>query len=304
MHNSLRLLATLRSWRLLPQLTFLSGALQTLAQVFSRYGTDTGGMSVEVEGLDQLGTAVRAEAQLIATNGHGPTIPALPAVALLKQIAEGTLAFRGADHAGHHLDTSEIMALVPDLSIQLTTDTRPRGKPLFRQVLGTTFEDMPEVTKTLHRGTPAVIGEGRADIDAPDSIIGRIISALFRFPRPGKNVSVSVLVEQIPGGERWLRRYPGRDMLSIMTNAEAETQALEERFGLLSFRMKIAAHANGLDMEMVSARCGVLNMPKFLTPQITASERTDASNRHLFDVSIRLPLIGKIVRYTGWLVLE
>jgi saccharopine dehydrogenase-like NADP-dependent oxidoreductase len=304
MHAGLRVLAALRSWRFLPRLTFLSGTLHTAAKIFSPVGTDTGGMTVEVEGLDQEGNAVRAEAQLIATDGHGPIIPSLAAVALLKRIAEGTLTFRGAAHGGGHVKTSEIMALVPDLSISFTTDIRPRGKPLFREVLGASFEELPKVTQALHRGTPAVIGEGKADIEAQDNFMGRVISALFRFPKPGKDVPVSVVVEQIPGAERWLRRYPGRDMISFMANADPQAQTLEERFGPFRFRMKITAHADGLDMEMVSARCGRLPLPKFLTPRITANERTGPSNRHQFEVSISLPLIGNIVSYTGWLALK
>jgi saccharopine dehydrogenase-like NADP-dependent oxidoreductase len=301
MHNGLRVLAALRRWRFLPRLTFLSGALHKLAQIFSPYGTDTGGMTVEVEGLDHEGTAVRAEALLLATDGHGPIIPSLAAVALLKRIAEGTLTFRGAAHAGAHVTTNEIMALVPDLAIRLTTDIRPRGKPLFRQVLAASFEELPKITQALHRGQPAVIGEGLADIEAPDNFMGWVISALFRFPKPGMAVPVSVLVEQVPGAERWLRRYPGRDMISIMGNADAQAQTLEERFGPLRFRMKITAHTQGLDMNMVSARCGSLPLPEFLVPNIVATERTSADGRHLFDVSISLPLIGRIVRYRGWL---
>jgi saccharopine dehydrogenase-like NADP-dependent oxidoreductase len=301
MHNGLRVLAALRRWRFLPGLTFLSGTLHTAAQIFSPYGTDTGGMTVEVEGLDHEGTAVRAEALLLATDGHGPIIPSLAAVALLKRIAEGTLTFRGAAHAGGLVTTSEIMALVPDLSIRLTTDIRPRGEPLFRQVLGASFEELPKVTQALHRGTPAIIGEGKADIDAPDNLVGRMISALFRFPKPGKDVPVSVLVEQVPGAERWLRRYPGRDMISFMANADPQAQTLEERFGPLRFRMKITAYEQGLDMKMVSARCGSLPLPRFLVSNIVATERASAESRHLFDVSISLPLIGRIVRYRGWL---
>jgi saccharopine dehydrogenase-like NADP-dependent oxidoreductase len=304
MHNGMRILSAMRCRGLLPRLTLLAGVMTRPAQFLGRFGTDTGGMVVEAEGLDANGHAVRAEAQLTATNGHGPVIPSLAAVALLKQIAEGKLTFRGASHAGRILKAEEIMCLVPDLSIRLTTETPPRGKPLFRQVLGNSFDMMPSATQKLHRGAPAIFGEGRADIEAPDNMTGRLISSLFRFPRPGKDVPVSVLVEQTETGERWLRRYPGRDMLSFMGNPGSNAQTLEERFGWLSFRMNIIAHADGLDMEMVSARCCALKLPKFVTPRITASERTDTSNRHLFDVSIRLPLIGRIVRYEGWLALS
>jgi saccharopine dehydrogenase-like NADP-dependent oxidoreductase len=303
MHNGMRALSKLRHLGLFPKLTLLAGVLTPPAQFFGRFGTDTGGMVIQAEGIDASGEAAYAEAQLTATHGHGPVIPSLPAVALLKKIVEEKLAFRGASHAGRHLRTGDIMALVPDLSIRHKTETRSRGKPLFRRVLGASFEKMPETTKDLHRGAPAVIGEGRADIEAPDGVIGRAISALFRFPKPGKDVPVSVLVEQTETGERWLRRYPGRDMLSFMGNADPDRQTLEERFGPLAFRMKITGHADGLDMEMVSARCGPFRLPKFATPHIIATERTDGSGRHVFDVSICLPVIGKVVCYAGWIAI-
>jgi NAD(P)-dependent dehydrogenase (short-subunit alcohol dehydrogenase family) len=304
MHNGLRLLALLRHWRLLPRLTVFTTALHLCAQGISIYGTKIGGMVVEAEGIDGDGAGMRAEALLTARDGHGPVIPALCAVALLKQIAEGSLDFRGASHAGRHLQTRDVLALVPDLSIRLNSDCRKRGIALFAHVLGSSFNIMPGATRTLHRGTPAILGEGHADIDAPGNFMGRIISALFRFPKPGRNVPVSVLVEQTPTGERWLRRYPGREMLSFMCHGDPETRTLEERFGPFTFRMKITGHADGLDIHMVSARMGPLQLPRFLVPDITATERVGDQGRHLFDVSIHLPFVGKIVRYTGWLILR
>jgi hypothetical protein len=148
-----------------------------------------------------------------------------------------------------------------------------------------------------------VLSSGFADIAPADNIAGRFISALFRFPKPGTQVPVEVLIEQTPQGERWLRRYPERFMTSFMSNANAADHTLEERFGAFSFRMKIAARDDGLDMNMVSARLGPLPLPRFLVPDIKANERVDALGRHMFDVSISLPVIGKIVRYAGWLAL-
>jgi Domain of unknown function (DUF4166) len=193
---------------------------------------------------------------------------------------------------------------VPDLSILLETETKARSEVLFKTVLGNeAFAAMPQTTQKLHRGAPAVLGEGRADIDAPDNLAGRLISALFRFPKPGKDVPVSVLVEQTASGERWLRRYPGRDMKSFMSRPDPETQTLEERFGPFSFRMKINGHNDGLDMDMMSARIGPVPLPRFLVPNIAATERTNPKGQHLFAVSISLPLIGRVVHYRGWLVL-
>jgi Domain of unknown function (DUF4166) len=163
---------------------------------------------------------------------------------------------------------------------------------------------MPLTTQQLHRGSPAVFGEGKADISKPDTVLGRWISALFRFPKPGTAVPVSVLVERDGTGERWVRRYPDRTMASVMSNGHANDQTLEETFGPLSFRMKITGHKDGLDMHMQGARFGSVPLPRFMVPDIVASERVDADGRHLFDVAIGLPVIGRIVHYRGWLSLR
>jgi hypothetical protein len=53
-------------------------------------------------------------------------------------------------------------------------------------------------------------------------------------------------------------------------------------------------------MKLVGARLFGIRLPRFLLPQISATERA-AGNRHLFDVAIALPLAGRLVRYSGWL---
>ena len=302
MHHGLRFAGWLRRWRLLPRLDRLTGLFQLLARPLAPFGTDAGGMVVEVEGIDAGGFAVRGVARLVARNGHGPIIPSLASVALLKRIAEGHLVFRGADHAGHHVEIGEIMGLVQDLEIDLEHGTFPRGAALFQTVLGeSSFEQMPPATQHIHRGTPAVLCAGFAEIEQADTIAGRIVSWLFRFPEPGRGVPVRVLIEQRDDGEHWTRTYPGRTMRSVMRNPDRRGHTLEECFGPFAFRMVIKGDETGLDMSMLSARIGRIPLPKFLTPQIEASERTDSAGRHVFDVTIGLPLIGKIVRYKGWL---
>jgi saccharopine dehydrogenase-like NADP-dependent oxidoreductase len=304
MHHGLRALAALRRLRVSPNLAFFGGPLHFAAKLLEPFGSDAGGMVVEAVGINAEGAPVQTAARLVALNGHGPVIPALSAVALLKRIAGADFTFRGASDAGRHLTAGEVLGLVPDLAINLETETKPRGAALFKTVLGReAFAAMPQATQDLHRGAPAVLGEGRADIDPPDNFAGRLIAALFRFPKPGKDVPVSVLVEQTEKGERWLRRYPGRDMKSLMSHPDPAAQSLEESFGPFSFRMRIRGHSDGVDMDMVSARLGPLPLPKFLVTNIKATERANPKGRHLFDVSISLPLIGRIVHYRGWLAL-
>ena len=51
-------------------------------------------------------------------------------------------------------------------------------------------------------------------------------------------------------------------------------------------------------------RLGPLPLPRALGPTTTAHEEVDVEGRFVFDVEIRLPLVGRVVRYRGWLVRE
>ncbi len=137
------------------------------------------------------GLSVRGTTRLVARSGDGPTIRALASVAILKGLVDGTRDFRGADHAGHYIETSEIMALVPDLAIALEQTVEAGLLALFHNVPGDTgFAIMPQVTKALHRGAPAVISAAFVDIEPADNFLGGRVSALFRFPQPWQNVPV------------------------------------------------------------------------------------------------------------------
>ena len=59
-------------------------------------GSDTGGMHVGLAGADHAGRAARIDWHLVAHRGHGPQIPCLPAIALARKLADGTVIASGA----------------------------------------------------------------------------------------------------------------------------------------------------------------------------------------------------------------
>ena len=161
MHHGLRALAAVRGLRVLPNLAFFGRPLHFAAKLLEPFGSDAGGMVVEADGMNSDGEAVQAAARLIALDGHGPVIPALSAVALLRRMARADFTFRGASHAGRHVTTSEVLELVPDLSILLETEINARDEALFKNAVGReAFAAMPQTTQELHRGAPAVMGWG------------------------------------------------------------------------------------------------------------------------------------------------
>ncbi len=74
----------------------LARVMHAAADYFDWMGSDAGGMHVGMSGLDTHGRAARVDWQLVAWRGHGPEIPALPAIVLARKLAAGTLVARGA----------------------------------------------------------------------------------------------------------------------------------------------------------------------------------------------------------------
>ena len=80
-------------------------------------GSDRGAMFVEIAGKALDGQPLQRRWELIANEGHGPFIPATPAVILAKRLAAGTLATRGAMPCVGLIRLADVTQEVADLDI-------------------------------------------------------------------------------------------------------------------------------------------------------------------------------------------
>lgn len=96
MHLGLCLAGLLVRARLLPSLVPFARPLRWMAERLKGFGSDRGGMMVEVRGIDAAGVAVRSVWSLIAEAGDGPAVPTLPALAAIRALANGSLSQPGA----------------------------------------------------------------------------------------------------------------------------------------------------------------------------------------------------------------
>ncbi len=77
----------------------LASQARTLRRVSERlisFGSDIGGMVVEMRGKGRDGSPLHLRWWLVADAGHGPEVPVTPAVVLARELAEGRLSARGA----------------------------------------------------------------------------------------------------------------------------------------------------------------------------------------------------------------
>lgn len=271
-----------------------------IAMRLDRFGTSEGGMVIEVTGLDQRLDTKMVRWSLKAEQGDGPYVPVIPAAATIWALAKGQTV-TGARPATGLLDIEALKPWFDGLAITTKTSAFKKEVPLYARVMGDGFATIPEVTRRLHRGRPAITAEGEAVVIGAKNAAGRLVAKLFGMPGEASRVPIRVLIESRDGREHWTRFFDGKPMRSVMQRAG--DGVIEESFGPVAIRMVLVPRADGLDMVRSSGRLGPIPLPSFLLPSIKAEERVEGGRRHRFDVEIGLPLIGRIVAYRGYLEL-
>jgi hypothetical protein len=282
----------------------LARPFRALAAALQRFGSDRGGMMVEAFGLDMSGRTVRATWSLVAEGGDGPLVPSLPALAVLRALADGHLS-PGASACVGLVSLEAIEAEFTGHNIRSSLTLAPAPAHLYGAILGAHFEKMPAAVRALHQPGWGRIAKGVARVEAADGRLGRFLAEKFGFPQQA--AAVPVMVEILPetGRELWLRHFGDRCFASYHS-AGRHPGRLIERFGPLRFELELLVTADGVrDMPVRAWWLGPVPLPLALAPQTNATESADAYGRFCFSVEIRLPCgLGRLVRYQGWLVVD
>ncbi|HKU95281.1 MAG TPA: DUF4166 domain-containing protein [Vineibacter sp.] len=286
-------------WRWIRSLVPFTGVLRWLADRVRGWGTDRGGMLVDVAGRTATGRAVTRRWRLLAESGDGPWIPALAAVALVRKLARGDVTIRGAVPCVGLLSLEEILVEAEGRAIRSASD---EAKPLYERCIGAAYDLLPAPIARLHDLTSAAMWHGRADIKGAQGIVARFAAHVFGFPATNPDVPVSVAFSVRDGVETWRRTFGRQSFVSVQhAAAGGEPGVIVERFGAVAFAMQAAASAHGIDLHLCRGSVLGVPLPRFLWPRIVANERADDAGRFRFDVEIGLPVIGRLVHYRGWL---
>ncbi len=286
--------------RLIRSAKVFTGIGTWIAMRLDRFGTTEGGMVIEVAGLDQRLEVKMVRWSLKAEQGDGPYVPVIPAAATIWALARGQ-AVTGARPAIGMLHLDDLKPWFDGLAFTTKTSAFKKEVPLYARIMGPGYAALPEITRRLHRGRPAITAEGEAAVVGATNAVGRVVARLFGFPTEASRVPVRVLIESRDGREYWTRFFNDKPTRSVMQRAG--DGVIEESFGPIAVRMVLVPRPDGLDMMRSSGRIGPIPLPPFLLPIIKAEERTEGGRRHRFDVEIGLPLIGRLVAYRGYLEL-
>jgi hypothetical protein len=165
--------------------------------------------------------------------------------------------------------------------------------PLYRRLLGPDFERLPTILRDFHSGPRQA--EGRFSLSLPTGLAKSFARFLFRLPKVEGDRNGTLDVEWTPPGERWTRDIG--DWRFITRQWESDGR-LYEKHKRLTMVFRIAATPDGLCFRQLRATWWKLPLPTWLAPQISA-DVTATTSDWTVSVSIRVPFVGEVVRYTG-----
>lgn len=281
-------------WRWLVSLSRASAWLLPLYRMTLGFGGDRSAMHVTLTGMAG-GQAVERRWTLVASDGDGPEIPVLAAELLAGDMLAGRVA-PGARHAWAELPLERFAPLFAALSIWHEIHERMLPPPLYAQVMGDAFAALPPAVRDMHmiHGDRGAAGEGTVMRGA--SPLARLIATAMRFPPTGHWLLHVAFVER-DGVETWTRDFGGHRFASALSASDG---CVVERFGPVRFAFDLPADADGLAMRLRRWSVFGVPLPLMLAPRIAAREWQE-DDRFRFEVDVAMPLIGRVVRYAGWL---
>jgi Domain of unknown function (DUF4166) len=260
----------------------------------------SGGMVVDVAGLDAKGRWTFATWSLLAEKGLGLNVPGLPVIAATRMLVAGKF------QPGARIACKTIpLALIEDeFALHPITTQRREVRPdcsVYRSVLQPAeITRLPGVITLFHEGGLGPVLRGEAVVVRGRHWLARLAARIIGLPDEATAVPIHVSIERsADGAERWTRRFAGKAFHSDMSLGR--DGRMWERFGPLDFQLGLHEAGGKLHYPLTAGRLFGVPLPLFLLPKSEAFEFADAHGRFNFDVRLSLPLAGLLVHYKGWL---
>jgi hypothetical protein len=126
------------------------------------------------------------------------------------------------------------------------------------------------------------------------------------LPRAAAAADTRLKIFSEAAGERWERRFDGKVFMTRQW--KGKDGFLVERFGEWELSFKLRVEGGNLFYDQSGARLCVgalrIPMPRVCAPHVVAKEMPDGAVRVLVSVMVRLPMVGQLISYDGYLDLR
>lgn len=172
--------------------------------------------------------------------------------------------------------------------------------PLYHRVLRRSFDELPREIRDMHEVHGILRSEGRCSIVRGSGLVPRAVAMLSGIPRAGHDIPLTVEMRKKGLYEVWRRNFGG-SKLKTRLRRDPHNGLIRERHGPVTMIMRLIPEPDGLTMHGEGMEIFGIPMPRFLWLKMQARETVE-DGKFTFEVSVALPLAGRLVRYRGWLV--
>lgn len=171
---------------------------------------------------------------------------------------------------------------------------------LFPSLLGeSTWQHLPAAVQRMHGAAAHVIARGEADVTGATHLVARLLRRVLGLPMPGPAQQLDFSIERHGTREVWTRRFASRQMRTTL-DRRADSPLLYERLGPTTLGFELSRDGNTIDWQLRSVHLLGLPLPRAWFGQVL-SRSSVCHGRYTFTIDTRLPLLGRLVSYHGWL---
>jgi hypothetical protein len=171
-----------------------------------------------------------------------------------------------------------------------------RGIPenALKTCLGLAFDALPEPVRHAHVGRIQLNGYARV---VRGGTFAKLLASAMGLPPAGERVAMSVEGDHRSDRIIWKRRFGARTFESCF---KLHRGRLIESLGPFRLQLRLEARDRRLQYVLERVTLFGIPVPRRFAPDLEAWEG-ERDGRYDFAVEVRLPVVGRLVRYEGLL---
>ncbi|MEI7036786.1 DUF4166 domain-containing protein [Fulvimonas yonginensis] len=169
---------------------------------------------------------------------------------------------------------------------------------LFPALLAADWHALAAPVQRVHGAAACMRARGMAEVEGAAHLPARLLRRWLGLPVPGPAQTLEVTIERQGRTETWTRRFATCRMRSQLTGAE--DGYLHETLGPVRLHFELRRDGQAIDWRLRGGRLFGLPLPRACFGRV-ASRSGAEGDRYTFHVETRLPLLGRLVAYRGWL---
>jgi len=293
----LMMLSAMRAGLKLPRLTWLARPGHAFLNALAR-GEHRGGLYIKLTGPDET-----REWHILAEGDDGPFIPSMACAALIQKWKKSSPE-SGARTANQALVLEDFLPFFEHRDIRFGWRKSEKTNYVFETVLSNDFNSLQEPVRLLHAPDGPTVWKGQTKAEGPANLLGKLAGLVAGVNVKTGVTDTVVTITPTSTGEVWERNFGGRKFKSRLVPGKGKNEHLMmEHFGPLKFALALVTEKDRL--YFVPRRWFFLGipMPKIFIPGGETYE-TVTDGKFEFNVDLRVPLIGRVAKYQGWLEKE